>query len=116
MQTCPKMRYKVEFAPADLLCPKHLVWIPFEQVEGFLDRQEGRVLCDAQASLDEPSPGAIPRQKQLSSLAAKVSLEACPTSGTLSVSLCKPPLAASLKEASGERTQGYRGHTMRVLS
>ena len=57
------MRYKVEFAPADLLCPKRLLWIPFKRIKASLDEQ-GRVLSDVPNALAGLGAEALPRHKQ----------------------------------------------------
>ena len=45
------MRYKADFAPPDLLCPRDLVWVPFSRVQGFLDQEAGRALSDAPGAM-----------------------------------------------------------------
>lgn len=50
--TCPKMRYKTEFAPADLLCPKRLIWIPFDRLTALLEAQTERALSEAPGATD----------------------------------------------------------------
>ena len=72
MQTCPKMQYKIDFAPADLLCPKTLVWIPFARIKPYLDSQGGRALCDAAGALTGLGPDAIPLHRRRQSSEIKV--------------------------------------------
>ena len=76
MQTCPKMRYKVEFAPADLLCPKALLWIPFDRIKPYLDSQSGRALSEAPCALTKLGSDALPLHRQRHPSEAKVSCSA----------------------------------------
>ncbi|XP_070608668.1 arginyl-tRNA--protein transferase 1 isoform X4 [Erythrolamprus reginae] len=38
--SCPKMRYKGQYRPSDLLCPETYTWIPLEQCVPFLERSK----------------------------------------------------------------------------
>eukprot|EP00761_Pharyngomonas_kirbyi_P006913 gb/GECH01006922.1/.p1 GENE.gb/GECH01006922.1/~~gb/GECH01006922.1/.p1 ORF type:complete len:573 (+),score=153.54 gb/GECH01006922.1/:1-1719(+) len=46
IHSCPKMRYKAEYSPSDLLCPTTFRWVSFDAVRPLLDRigGEGRPL------------------------------------------------------------------------
>mmetsp|Transcript_23923 Transcript_23923/g.66400 ORF Transcript_23923/g.66400 Transcript_23923/m.66400 type:complete len:626 (-) Transcript_23923:206-2083(-) len=44
IHNCPKMRYKAEYQPSDLLCPVRYVWLPYESVKELLEQRGGR-LC-----------------------------------------------------------------------
>ncbi|XP_011601186.1 arginyl-tRNA--protein transferase 1 isoform X9 [Takifugu rubripes] len=37
IHSCPKMRYKGQYRPSDLLCPETFVWVPIEQCTPHLD-------------------------------------------------------------------------------
>eukprot|EP00899_Mesostigma_viride_P020637 jgi/Mesvir1/28575/Mv00990-RA.1 len=50
IHTCPKMRYKAAYAPAQLLCPEKYEWVPYEDVCGALDSQPYCVLSDVVAN------------------------------------------------------------------
>lgn len=55
------MRYKIDFKPADLLCPERLIWIPFERVKAFLDDQKtSRALSAAPDATADLGPDALP--------------------------------------------------------
>ena len=77
LQTCPKMRYKIDFAPADLLCPKTLLWIPFDRIKPYLDSQGGRALCDAPGALTGLGTEAIPAHRRTHLSEAKVAKVTC---------------------------------------
>ncbi|KAL4420000.1 hypothetical protein ABPG75_007098 [Micractinium tetrahymenae] len=38
IHSCHRMRYKGDFAPADLLCPKHKCWVPLSRVQAALEQ------------------------------------------------------------------------------
>ena len=56
------MRYKVDFKPADLLCPKSLEWVPFHRIKAALDADPRTILSEvpaaAQGLLDDGSSTA----------------------------------------------------------
>lgn len=37
IHSCPKMQYKADYHPSELLCPERLCWIPFDRVKPALD-------------------------------------------------------------------------------
>ncbi|XP_024153500.1 arginyl-tRNA--protein transferase 1 isoform X2 [Oryzias melastigma] len=37
IHSCPKMRYKGQYRPSDLLCPETYTWVPIERCTGLLD-------------------------------------------------------------------------------
>ncbi|CAN0096542.1 unnamed protein product [Lampetra planeri] len=57
IHSCPKMRYKAQYGPADLLCPETYSWIPAPQCLPKLDvNKYSRLNADASA-VDENHPG-----------------------------------------------------------
>jgi len=54
IHSCPKMSYKAEYRPSDLLCPARYIWTPFERAVELLDRHTGG-LCALSDALQEPS-------------------------------------------------------------
>ncbi|XP_055464823.1 arginyl-tRNA--protein transferase 1 [Psammomys obesus] len=40
IHSCPKMRYKGQYRPSDLLCPETYVWVPIEQCLPSLDNSK----------------------------------------------------------------------------
>nr|XP_060624537.1 arginyl-tRNA--protein transferase 1 isoform X1 [Anolis sagrei ordinatus] len=40
IHSCPKMRYKGQYRPSDLLCPETYVWVPTEQCLPFLEHSK----------------------------------------------------------------------------
>ena len=54
------MRYKTEFAPADLLCPKRLIWIPFDRLTALLEAQQERALSEAPGATQGLEAESIP--------------------------------------------------------
>jgi arginine-tRNA-protein transferase len=38
LHSCHRMRYKGDYRPSDLLCPRHKCWVPLERVQGSLDQ------------------------------------------------------------------------------
>eukprot|EP00951_Prasinocladus_malaysianus_P003904 scaffold27639_cov42-Prasinocladus_malaysianus.AAC.1 len=52
---CPKMRYKADYHPSDLLCPVNYIWTPYDLSKDMLDRN-GKSLCIfSEALLDSDS-------------------------------------------------------------
>jgi len=47
IHSCPKMRYKAEYKPSSLLCPKHNVWIDFEHAKKTIERDSPIKHCCA---------------------------------------------------------------------
>lgn len=39
IHTCPKMRYKGQYSPSELLCPVTTTWVPLEKCLQILDKQ-----------------------------------------------------------------------------
>jgi arginyl-tRNA--protein-N-Asp/Glu arginylyltransferase len=37
LHSCPRMQYKADFAPSDLLCPKTHCWVPIDRVQSALE-------------------------------------------------------------------------------
>lgn len=57
IHSCPKMRYKAQYGPADLLCPETYSWVPAPQCLPKLDvNKYSRLNADASA-VDENHPG-----------------------------------------------------------
>ena len=51
VHTCPKMAYKAEYKPAELLCPTYLRWVDFDdKLRQKMEEHKGRMnlLCDPQ--------------------------------------------------------------------
>ena len=42
---CPKMRYKAEFAPSDLLCPQTRIWVPLKPALALLEADKHATLA-----------------------------------------------------------------------
>ncbi|KAL1787533.1 arginyl-tRNA-protein transferase 1 isoform X2 [Sigmodon hispidus] len=40
IHSCPKMRYKGQYRPSDLLCPETYIWVPIEQCLPLLDNSK----------------------------------------------------------------------------
>ncbi|XP_049620429.1 arginyl-tRNA--protein transferase 1 isoform X2 [Suncus etruscus] len=40
IHSCPKMKYKSQYRPSDLLCPETYVWVPFEQCLPSLEKSK----------------------------------------------------------------------------
>eukprot|EP00002_Diphylleia_rotans_P001276 TRINITY_DN10711_c0_g1_i3.p1 TRINITY_DN10711_c0_g1~~TRINITY_DN10711_c0_g1_i3.p1 ORF type:complete len:418 (+),score=70.67 TRINITY_DN10711_c0_g1_i3:50-1303(+) len=51
--TCAKMRYKGEYKPSDLLCPKTYRWVPLESVSDQVDKDPTEPLC--KENIEAPS-------------------------------------------------------------
>ncbi|XP_075922420.1 arginyl-tRNA--protein transferase 1 isoform X3 [Petromyzon marinus] len=52
IHSCPKMRYKVQYGPADLLCPETYAWVPAPQCLPKLDvNKYSRLNADASAAV-----------------------------------------------------------------
>ena len=57
IHSCPKMRYKGEYRPSDLLCPETYVWVPIEQCLPSLDNSKYcRFNQDPQAGMSRAEP------------------------------------------------------------
>ncbi|KAF5931277.1 hypothetical protein HYC85_032150 [Camellia sinensis] len=46
IHSCSKMRYKASYRPAELLCPLHYQWVPFDIARPLLDRKPYVILSD----------------------------------------------------------------------
>ncbi|PRP81008.1 hypothetical protein PROFUN_11160 [Planoprotostelium fungivorum] len=46
IQTCPKMKYKGQYKPSELLCPYSLTWQPLSQVVQLIEREPHAKLSD----------------------------------------------------------------------
>ncbi|XP_043911994.1 arginyl-tRNA--protein transferase 1 isoform X5 [Protopterus annectens] len=51
--SCPKMRYKGQYKPSDLLCPETYAWIPIEQCRPKLEHSKYSRLNSDQNTVDE---------------------------------------------------------------
>ncbi|XP_076195266.1 arginyl-tRNA--protein transferase 1 isoform X2 [Aptenodytes patagonicus] len=57
IHSCPKMRYKGQYRPSDLLCPETYVWTPIEQCLPLLEHSKYcRFNQDVKAELLPPNP------------------------------------------------------------
>lgn len=56
IHSCPKMRYKSQFRPSDLLCDTTYTWVSFEKCKGLLDKNEcvPAFAPDAQPAVENP--------------------------------------------------------------
>lgn len=52
VHSCPKMRYKAEYAPSDLLCPRTRIWVPLADAVPLLDADKYAVLVDGVSKED----------------------------------------------------------------
>ncbi|GJW62362.1 acyl-CoA N-acyltransferase [Tanacetum coccineum] len=46
VHSIPKMRYKAEYCPSELLCPRHYQWVSFDIAKRLLDKKSYDVLFD----------------------------------------------------------------------
>uniref|UniRef100_H3ARU3 Arginyl-tRNA--protein transferase 1 n=1 Tax=Latimeria chalumnae TaxID=7897 RepID=H3ARU3_LATCH len=53
IHSCPKMRYKGQYRPSDLLCPETYVWVPIEQCLPKLDQSKYSCLNEEPGAADE---------------------------------------------------------------
>ncbi|XP_055976919.1 arginyl-tRNA--protein transferase 1 isoform X1 [Sorex fumeus] len=53
IHSCPKMRYKSQYRPSDLLCPETYVWVPIEQCLPSLDKSKYCRFNQDPAAVDE---------------------------------------------------------------
>lgn len=67
IESCVKMRYKADYAPSDLLCPKTATWVPAEEAKRLIkERSPERHCCafvpemsDGNSSNDSPIPPTL---------------------------------------------------------
>ena len=53
IESCVKMKYKADYAPSDLLCPRHAVWVPAAQAQHMIREQSPERHCCTFASTEE---------------------------------------------------------------
>lgn len=63
VHTCPKMRYKAEYAPSDLLCPATLTWQPLAACVRALDADKYAILAPGvtREAADDAARAALAR-------------------------------------------------------
>ena len=49
IHSCPRMRYKAEYQPLDVLCPQQYCWVPYAVVKPAMDVSLGH-LCNVESS------------------------------------------------------------------
>ena len=53
IHSCPKMRYKAQYLPSEIVCPETLVWIPVEKCLPILDKAKYSRLNDSDAATSQ---------------------------------------------------------------
>eukprot|EP00884_Botryococcus_braunii_P016983 jgi/Botrbrau1/3969/Bobra.0365s0042.1 len=56
IHSCSKMRYKAEYQPSDLLCPRSGTWVPHERVVAELPKAPVVALCNVAGALEGLGP------------------------------------------------------------
>jgi len=54
IHNCAKMRYKAEYAPSDLLCPRRYAWVPYKAVAAALDASPDKMVVLSDVLLRAP--------------------------------------------------------------
>ena len=54
IHSCPKMRYKAQYLPSEIVCPETLVWIPVEKCLPILDKAKYSRLNESDAATSQP--------------------------------------------------------------
>ncbi|KAK9829603.1 hypothetical protein WJX72_006827 [[Myrmecia] bisecta] len=63
IHSCPKMRYKADYEPSDLLCNQRLCWVPYERCRALLDENEdGRLVQFGQLAMLQAWPREVMQQ------------------------------------------------------
>ena len=53
IHSCPKMRYKAQYLPSEIVCPETLVWIPVEKCLPILDKAKYSRLNESDAATSQ---------------------------------------------------------------
>lgn len=109
IHTCPKMSYKAQYHPSELMCPVRLRWVPYARCKPLLDQRKFATLAqsdeDGEVANGMEGAGAVTQPDQVSDEAVADTLLFLPGAGLF-----------TFGQANAAQGSGVSEHVLHVLT